>query len=61
MITETDSLHTYEFKDYYIILNEFNFTGRGRKKSQKLSIQRVEKNVNEVSHIIVETIKIFSQ
>ena len=43
MITETDSLHTYEFKDYYIILNEFNFTEEEAKKSQKLSIQRVEK------------------
>ena len=36
MITETDSLHTYEFKDYYIILNEFNFTARGSKEISKI-------------------------
>ena len=36
MITETDSMHTYEFKDYYIILNDFNFTGRDSKEISKI-------------------------
>ena len=36
MITETDSLNTYEFKDYYIILNEFNFTTVNSKEISKI-------------------------
>ena len=31
MITETDGLSAYEFKDYYVILQDFKFTSRENK------------------------------
>ena len=49
MITETDGLSAYEFKDYYVILQDFKFTSRENKdlatQIKKLGGQKMQKRI----------------
>ena len=40
MITETDSLNTYEFKDYYVILSDYGYSLEKNQSLQKYIISK---------------------
>ena len=55
MITETDGLSAYEFKDYYVILQDFKFTSRENKdlaKIKKLGGKKCKKGLVTIVKII---------